>query len=116
MFVYNISQLGHIVKYLNFANIQQYQTWDWNNIKHAIYQRCENEIMALIHFHLKNPIMVGKKHQPDIQYCAEVIDTSLVVDAGRCCMCGSNEMDDEQLERQLQRKLNHAFKEVLRFV
>jgi nucleosome binding factor SPN SPT16 subunit len=31
------------------------------NIKYAIYQPCESEVMVLVHFHLKNPIMVGKK-------------------------------------------------------
>lgn len=83
----------------------------YSNIKHAIYQPCENEIMVLIHFHLKNPIMVGKKRQRDIQYFTEVIDASLVVDAGRRSMYDPDEMDDEQRERQLRKRLNQAFKD-----
>merc|ERR1712194_697755 len=35
----------------------------YTNIKHAIFQPCESEIMVLVHFHLNNPIMVGKKKQ-----------------------------------------------------
>jgi len=83
----------------------------YSNIKHAIYQPCENEIMVLIHFNLKNPIMVGKKRQRDIQYFTEVIDASLIVDAGRRSMYDPDEMDDEQRERQLRRRLNQAFKD-----
>ena len=31
------------------------------NIKHAFFQPAENEMICLLHFNLKNPIMVGKK-------------------------------------------------------
>ena len=81
------------------------------NIKHAIFQPCESEIMVLIHFHLKNPIMVGKKKQQDIQFFTEVIDASQAVDASRRSMYDPDEMDDEQRERQLKKRLNVAFKE-----
>jgi len=88
----------------------------YSNIKHAIYQPCENEIMVLIHFHLRNPIMLGKKRQKDIQVFTEVVDASLQVDAGRRSMYDPDEMDDEQRERQLRKKLNQAFKEFCRKV
>jgi len=86
------------------------------NVKHAIFQPCENEIMVLIHFHLKNPIMVGKKKQKDIQFFTEVVDASQTVDQGRRSMYDPDEMDDEQRERQLRKKLNEAFKEFCRKV
>jgi len=86
------------------------------NIKHAIFQPCENEIMVLVHFHLKNPIMVGKKKQQDIQFFTEVVDASQAVDAGRRSMYDPDEMDDEQRERQLRKRLNEAFKEFCRKV
>jgi len=86
------------------------------NIKHAIFQPCENEIMVLIHFHLRNPIMVGKKKQQDIQFFTEVVDASQAVDAGRRSMYDPDEMDDEQRERQLRKRLNEAFKEFCRKV
>jgi len=86
------------------------------NVKHAIFQPCENEIMVLIHFHLKNPIMVGKKKQQDIQFFTEVIDASQAVDAGKRSMYDPDEMDDEQRERQLKKRLNEAFKDFARKV
>lgn len=88
----------------------------YSNIKHAIFQPCESEIMVLIHFHLKNPIMIGKKKQRNLQVFTEVIDASQAVDAGRRNMYDPEEMDDEQRERQLRRKLNEAFKEFCRKV
>lgn len=81
------------------------------NIKYAIFQPCESEIMVLIHFHLKNPIMVGKKKHVDIQYFTEVIDASQTVDNSRRSMYDPDEMDDEQRERQLRKRLNQAFKD-----
>ena len=83
----------------------------FNNIKYAIFQPCENEIMVLIHFHLKNPIMIGKKKHSDVQFFTEVIDASQAVGDGRRSMYDPDEMDDEQRERQLRKRLNQAFKE-----
>ncbi|KAL7551444.1 hypothetical protein ACHAWF_016787 [Thalassiosira exigua] len=83
----------------------------YTNIKHAIFQPCESEIMVLVHFHLRNAIMVGKKKQEDIQFFTEIVDASQAVDAGRRSMYDPDEMDDEQRERQLRQRLNKAFKE-----
>jgi nucleosome binding factor SPN SPT16 subunit len=83
----------------------------YNNIKYAIFQPCENEIMVLIHFHLKNPIMIGKKKHHDIQFFTEVVDASQAVDNRQRSMYDPDEMDDEQRERQLRKRLNQAFKD-----
>ncbi|GKY95619.1 hypothetical protein MPSEU_000523200 [Mayamaea pseudoterrestris] len=83
----------------------------YENIKYAVFQPCENEIMVLIHFHLKNPIMVGKKRHSDVQFFTEVVDASSAVDNSRRSMYDPDEMDDEQRERQLRKRLNQAFKE-----
>lgn len=80
----------------------------YNNIKYAMFQPCENEIMVLIHFHLKHPIMIGKKNHRDVQFFTEVVDASQAVDNSRRSMYDPDEMDDEQRERQLRKKLNHA--------
>ena len=32
----------------------------YNNIKHALFQPCDGEMIILLHFHLKNPIMFGE--------------------------------------------------------
>ena len=38
-----------------------------SNIKHAFFQPADNEMISLVHFHLINPIMVGKKKTNDVQ-------------------------------------------------
>lgn len=83
----------------------------YNNIKYAIFQPCESEIMVLIHFHLKNPIMIGKKKHSDVQFFTEVVDASQAVGDARRSMYDPDEMDDEQKERQLRKRLNQAFKD-----
>jgi len=88
----------------------------YNNIKHSIFQPCESEIMVLIHFHLKNPIMIGKKKHRDVQFFTEVIDASLQVDGKGRNLYDPDEVNDEQRERQLRKRLNEAFKDFCRKV
>lgn len=81
------------------------------NIKHAIFQPCEKTTMVLIHFHLKDFVLIGKKKQKDIQFFTEVIDSTLNLDGQRRSHYDPDELDDEQRERELKKKLNLAFKE-----
>ena len=53
----------------------------YNNIKRAIFQPCDNEIIILLHFHLKNAIMFGKKKNLDLQFYTEVGE--LITDMGK---------------------------------
>lgn len=87
----------------------------YNNMQNGIFQPCESEVMVLLHFHLKNDIMIGKKKHKDVQFYTEVVDVSLQVD-NRTTIYDPDEMDDEQRERQLRKKLNVAFKEFARKV
>lgn len=43
----------------------------FKNIKHAIFQPCDNEMIVAIHFNLKNPIVIGKKKVYDVQFYTE---------------------------------------------
>ena len=43
------------------------------NIKHAFFQPAEKEIITLVHFHLRDAIMVGKKKTTDVQFYTEVL-------------------------------------------
>jgi nucleosome binding factor SPN SPT16 subunit len=84
----------------------------YDNVKHAIYQPCDSKTsMVLVHFHLKNPIMVGKKKQENIQFLTEVVDSSLSLDASKRSAYDPDEIDEEQREREMRRRLNGAFKE-----
>lgn len=57
-----------------------------SNIKHAFFQPADNEMIALVHFHLHNPIMVAKKKATDVQFYTEVMDSVQTLDAGRRSM------------------------------
>lgn len=83
----------------------------YNNIKHAFYQPCENSLMVLIHFHLRDPIMIGKKKCKDVQFITEVVDSSLNLDGARRSAYDPDELDDEQREREMRKRLNAAFKD-----
>jgi len=83
----------------------------FSNIKHSLFQPCENEVMVLIHFHLKNPVLIGKKKTKDVQFFTEVIDASVALDNARRSVYDPDEFDEEQRERQLRKRLNEMFKE-----
>lgn len=81
------------------------------NIKHAFFQPCESATMVLVHFHLKDFILIGKKKHKDIQFYTEVIEASLNLDNQRRSAYDPDELDDEQREREMKKKLNKAFLE-----
>lgn len=81
------------------------------NIKHAVYQPCEKSTMVLVHFHLKDGILVGKKKQQDIQFFTEAVEASLNLETNRRYGFDPDEIEEEQREREMKRRLNLAFKE-----
>lgn len=81
----------------------------YNNIKHAIYQPCDGEMIILLHFNLKNPIMLNKKKHYDIQFYTEVGE--ITTDLGkRQHMHDRDDYAAEAAERELRNKLKLAFK------
>lgn len=81
----------------------------YNNIKHAIFQPCDNEMIMVLHFQLKNFILIAKRKVTDIQFYIEVGEMSADL------MKGSNirDRDDiyaEQKEREHKKKLKAGFK------
>ncbi|KAI3690856.1 hypothetical protein L2E82_49067 [Cichorium intybus] len=46
----------------------------FGNIKHAFFQAAEKEMFTLLHFCLRNHIMVGNKKTKDVQFYVEVMD------------------------------------------
>jgi nucleosome binding factor SPN SPT16 subunit len=83
----------------------------YSNIKHAIYQPCDKTTMVLVHFHLTDFIMIGKKKQKDVQFYTEVIDSSLNLEGSRRSSYDPDELDEEQREKEMRKRLNIAFKE-----
>eukprot|EP00743_Colponemidia_sp_Colp-15_P004304 GILK01004643.1.p1 GENE.GILK01004643.1~~GILK01004643.1.p1 ORF type:complete len:1051 (-),score=281.73 GILK01004643.1:164-3265(-) len=82
----------------------------YRNIKHAFYQPADNELIVLIHFHLHNPILVGKKKSKDVQFYTEVgVQTDDLAQRRRAGY-DPDEFMEEERERELRKKLNNEFK------
>ncbi|XP_065828141.1 FACT complex subunit SPT16-like [Oscarella lobularis] len=80
----------------------------YNNIRFAFYQPCDHEMIVLLHFNLKNPILLGKKKQENIQFYTEVGE--MVTDLGQShSMHDRDDLYAEQAEREVRRKLNASF-------
>uniref|UniRef100_A0A3Q3J6N8 FACT complex subunit n=1 Tax=Monopterus albus TaxID=43700 RepID=A0A3Q3J6N8_MONAL len=81
----------------------------YNNIKHAIFQPCEGEMIIVLHFHLKNAIMFGKRRHTDVQFYTEVGE--ITTDLGKHQhMHDRDDLYAEQMEREMRHKLKSAFK------
>eukprot|EP01117_Protostelium_nocturnum_P003300 TRINITY_DN1426_c0_g1_i2.p1 TRINITY_DN1426_c0_g1~~TRINITY_DN1426_c0_g1_i2.p1 ORF type:complete len:1012 (-),score=450.37 TRINITY_DN1426_c0_g1_i2:224-3259(-) len=85
----------------------------YKNIKHAFFQPAESgDIIVLVHFHLHNGIMMGKKKTNDIQFCSEVMEVSQSLDSrGRY-----EEENEYDRDSQLRKKMNKEFQDFVRKV
>lgn len=85
----------------------------YKNIKFAIFQNCEHEMIACLHFHLHQEIVVGKKKTFDIQFYQEAGQGAQDLNDRR------NQYDDddgEEAEAQLRKKINRDFKAFIQAV
>ena len=80
----------------------------YKNIKHAFLQPCENELIALIHFYLKNPIIVGKKKSLHVQFYKEAGTQADDLD-NRRKLNDYEEYEIELREQQMRKKINKEF-------
>ena len=46
----------------------------FSNIKHLFFQPCVGELIVIIHVHLVNPIIIGKKKTKDVQFYREATE------------------------------------------
>jgi len=81
----------------------------FKNIKLAFFQPAEKEILVLMHFHLHNPIMMGKKKTKDVQFYVEVMEASYALDNHRRSGYDPDELEEEQRERALRNRMNSEF-------
>ena len=88
----------------------------YRNIKHAFFQPAENDMITLVHFHLINPIMVGKKKTHDVQFYSQVMDAIQTLDAGRRSMYDPDEIEEEQRERERRNQINKEFSQFIKRV
>lgn len=89
----------------------------FSNIKNIIFQSCKGELIVVIHIHLKNPILMGKKKIQDVQFYREASDIS--VDETGNNRRGQpkfrkygdeDELEQEQEERRKRAALDKEFK------
>ena len=81
----------------------------FKNIKIAFYQPAEKEIIVLLHFHLRDPIMIGKKKTKDVQFYVEIMESSYALDATRRNGYDPDELEQEQAERRYRKRMNEEF-------
>ncbi|KAI8915126.1 FACT complex subunit-domain-containing protein [Entophlyctis helioformis] len=86
----------------------------FSNIKHLFFQPCDGELIVLLHVHLKNPIMIGKKKTKDVQFYREVSDASFDETGNRRRRNNYGDEDElaqEQEERRKRQQLNREFQQ-----
>ncbi|KAL3231394.1 FACT complex subunit SPT16 [Nakaseomyces bracarensis] len=89
----------------------------FSNIKNLIFQSCKGELIVVIHIHLKNPILMGKKKIQDVQFYREASDVSVdETGTGRRNQNkfrkygDEDELEQEQEERRKRAMLDKEFK------
>jgi nucleosome binding factor SPN SPT16 subunit len=104
----------------------------FSNVKHLFFQPCDNELLVVVHIHLKSPIMIGKKKAhvssalydafkglaliisaQDIQFIREASDVQFDETGNRKRKHrygDEDEIEMEQQERKRRLTLNREFK------
>lgn len=85
----------------------------FSNMKHLLFQPCDQELIVVLHIHLKNPILIGKKKAKDIQFYREAADASFDETGNkkrRKNYQDEDELQSEQEERKRRMDLNKYFK------
>ena len=100
---------------LRYSSIRGDQKLDilFSNIQHVFFQPCDHELYVIIHFHLKDPIMVGKKKSKDVQFIRDASEASFD-ETGNRRRRNFNDEDElmaEHEERRRRKKMNNEFKE-----
>ncbi|KAG0242359.1 FACT complex subunit spt16 [Actinomortierella wolfii] len=86
----------------------------FNNIKHLFFQPCDGELIVLLHCHLKNPILIGKKKTEHVQFYREASDAQFDETGNRrrkYVYGDEDELASEQEERRRRVALNKEFKQ-----
>ena len=81
----------------------------YNNVAHAFFQPAEGEMLVILHFNLRNPVLVGKKKTQDIQFVQETMEASSRLDSRRRNYGDADEIEEEQREKIARKKINRQF-------
>jgi nucleosome binding factor SPN SPT16 subunit len=86
----------------------------FSNIQHLFFQPCDGELIILVHIHLRDPIMIGKKKTKDVQFYRDVSDASFDETGNRRRRANYGDEDElaqEQEERRVRQLLNREFQQ-----
>lgn len=81
----------------------------YTNIRNAFFQEANKELLVLVHFHLRNEIMIGNKKVKDLQFYVQVMEAVVKLNEGRRRQFDQDELEEEQRERELRNRTNKAF-------
>ncbi|ORX52677.1 SPT16-domain-containing protein [Hesseltinella vesiculosa] len=101
---------------LRYGTLRSDQSFNilFSNIKHLFFQPCDNELLVLIHIHLKNPVMIGKRKTKDVQFYREATDVQFDETGNkrrRHIYGDDDEIESEREERRRRKNLNQEFKQ-----
>ena len=85
----------------------------FSNIKHLFFQPSTHELIVIIHVHLKDPIMIGKRKAKDVQFYREATDMAFDETGNRKRkhrFGDEEEFEQEQEERRRRAQLDKVFK------
>lgn len=85
----------------------------FSNIKHLFFQPSQHELIVIIHVHLKNPIMIGKKKAREVQFVREATEMQFDETGNRKRrhkFGDEEEFEQEQEERRRRAALDKEFK------
>lgn len=85
----------------------------FSNVKNLFFQPCTSELIVIIHIHLKDPIMIGKKKAKDVQFYREATDMAFDETGNRKRKHrygDEEEFEQEQEERRRRAQLDKLFK------
>lgn len=81
----------------------------YSNIRNAFFQDAKRELLVVLHFHLKNEIMIGSKKAKDVQFYVQVMEAVVKLNENRRRQFDQDEVEEEQRERELQNRTNKNF-------
>ncbi|KAH6666749.1 FACT complex subunit-domain-containing protein [Halenospora varia] len=101
------------LRYQSPLNTQHRVDILFSNVKHLFFQPCQHELIVIIHVHLKDPILIGKKKTKDVQFYREATDIQFDETGNRKRKYkygDEEEFEAEQEERRRRADLDRQFK------
>jgi nucleosome binding factor SPN SPT16 subunit len=86
-----------------------------NNIRHVFFQPCKHELIVIIHIHLINPIMIGKRKTKDVQFYREATDMQFDETGNRKRKHRYGDEEEFEAEQEERRRRSELDKQFFKF-